>query len=56
MNNLRQEELLHSVRDIKRLILFVVGVEECHTINKKEHVLLVDTQLLEPENVKIILS
>lgn len=51
----RVEEHLHSVKDIKKLILSVEDAEEWATINKVLHVLHVLTQLLDSENVQFIL-
>jgi hypothetical protein len=47
----REEVLHHSVRDIKRLILFAEDADVCPTTNKNQHVQPVATQLLGSENV-----
>ena len=47
----REEEPLHSVRDIKRLTLFAEDADACLIINKKAHAQHVATQLPGLENV-----
>ena len=47
----REEEPLHSVRDIKRLTLFAEDADACRITNKNRHAQHVATQLLDSESV-----
>ena len=47
----REEEPLHSVRDIKRLTLFAEDADACRITNKNRHAQHVATQLPDSESV-----